>query len=182
MFMQNNLVPEVPVAACNKSSDRDTVALHTGRILQSCAVVENGMFKMINSRKDVPEFNLIQRTKRPAFRNVMGDVRKVVEASIEAKASVFKNPKRLLHTLIEFDKIASFRSDLAHAEFITSGEIDGIKIVLLSNEGIEGTTFQECRVQLVQIADIISMDHSAHRLAHTLRQILANQINHGTKP
>lgn len=172
----------MPVTSCKKSYDRDTVALHTGRILQSCAVVENGMFKMISNRKDVPEFNLIQRTKRPAFRNVMGDVRKIVEASIEAKGSVFKNPKRLLLALIEFDKIASFRSDLAHAEFITSGEIDGIKIAILSNEGIDGATFQERKVQLVQITDIIAMDHSAHKLANTLRQILANQINHEPKP
>jgi hypothetical protein len=178
MLMQNNLVWAAPVAICNKSSDRDTVALHTGRILQSCAVVENSIFKMISSRKDVPEFNTIQRTKRPAFRNVMSDVRKVVEASIAARSSVFKNPKRLLLALIEFDKIASFRSDLAHAEFITSGEIDEIKIAILSNESIEGATFQDRKVQLVQITDVIAMDHSAHRLANTLRQILANQISH----
>ena len=116
MFMQNNLAPATAVASCNKSHDRDTVALHTGRILQSCAIVENGIFRMISARNDVPEFNLIQRTKRPAFRNVMGDVRTIIEASTEAECAVFKNPKRLLLALIEFDKIASFRSDLAHAE------------------------------------------------------------------
>lgn len=182
MFLQNNLVPVATVASCNTLPDRDTVALHTGRILQSCAVVENSIFKMISGRKDVPEFSLIQRTKRPAFRNVMGDVRKIVEASIEAKCSVFKNPKRLLVALIEFDKIASFRSDLAHAEFVTSGEIDGTKIVIMSNEGIDGATFQERKVQILPIADIVAMDHSAHRLANTLRQILANQINHTSKP
>lgn len=176
--MQNNLVSAPPVTVCSKSSDRDVVALHTGRILQSCAIVENGISKMISRRQEVPEFNVIQRTKRPAFRNVMGDVRKVVESSIESRTSVFKNPKRLLLALIEFDRIASFRSDMAHAEFITSAEIDGIKIAILSNEGIDGATFQERKVQLVQITDIIAMDRKAHRLANTLRQILANQTNH----
>ena len=64
---------------------------------------------------------------------------------------------------------------------MTSGEIDGIKIVILSNEGIDGTIFQERNVQIVLLADIIAMDRSAHRLANTLRQILANQITHTPK-
>ena len=181
MLMQNNLPSAAPFTVCSKSSDRDVVAFHTGRIVQSCAIVENGIFKMISRRQEVPEFNVIQRTKRPAFRNVMGDVRKVVEASIESRTSVFKNPKRLLLALIEFDRIASFRSDLAHAEFITSTEIDGIKIAILSNEGIDGATFQDRKVQLVQITDVIAMDRKAHRLANTLRQMLANQTNHISK-
>jgi hypothetical protein len=181
MLMQNNLVSAAPPAICDKLSDRDTVAFHTGRILQSCAVVENGIFKMISFRDDVIEFNSIHRTKRLAFRNVMSEVRNAVTSSLEEKRTVFKNPKRLLVALTEFDKIAAFRSDLAHAEYVSSGEIDGIRVAILSNEGVEGATFQSRKVQIVSINDIIAIDKSAHRLANTLRQILHNQIKHKPK-
>jgi hypothetical protein len=176
-----NLATIAPVEISNKSPDRDTVAFHTGRILQSCAVVENGIFKMISVRNDVTAFNSIQRTKRPAFRNVMGDVKNAIEGSIKDKRPVFKNPLRLLVALTEFDKIAAFRSDLAHAEFITSGEIDGTRVIVLSNEGIEGTNFNGRKVQIVSVDDIIAIDKAAHRLANTLRQILDNQIKHKPK-
>ena len=181
MSVESNLATIEHFTICNKSPDRDTVAFHTGRILQSCAVVENGIFKMISVRNDVTEFNSIHRTKRPAFRNVMGDVRNAIESSIKDKRAVFKNPMRLLVALTEFDRIAAFRSDLAHAEFISSGEIDGTKIVILSNEGIEGTVFQGRKVQIVVIDDIIAIDKTAHRLSNTLRQILENQVKHKPK-
>lgn len=181
MLTDASLAVIAPVAIFNKSPDRDTVAFHTGRILQSCAVVENSIFKMISVRNDVTAFNSIQRTKRPAFRNVMGNVKNAIESSIKDKRPIFKNPVRLLVALTEFDKIAAFRSDLAHSEFITSGEIDGTRVIVLSNEGIEGTNFNGRKVQIVSIDDIIAIDKTAHRLANTLRQILDNQVKHKPK-
>jgi hypothetical protein len=156
--------------------DRDRVAMHTGRIMQSCAVVENSLFKMIAARNDIAKFAEIKRTTRPALRNIINEVKLALQADNNKEKPAFKNPKRLNIVLEEFDKVAAARSDLAHAEFLTVGEIDQEKVAVLSNEGTGGSAYKGRKVQIVSFSDLKSLDQLAHRTAHTLQQLLTNQL------
>jgi hypothetical protein len=161
----------------NNNGDRDIVALHTGRILQSCSLVENALFRMATARTDVEAFAGIERTKAPALRNVIAKIVAVLEAEMAAKKTNFKNPKSLRDKLKEFDTAASRRSDLAHSEYLGVCEIDGQKVAILANEGIEGAFWEGRRIQLCKFTDLTDMDRVTHSLANSLRQVIQNQIN-----
>lgn len=169
----------VPISTNNGSgnSDRDAVALHTGRILQSCSLVENALFRMAAIRTDVEGLANLERTKAPALRNVVAKIIGILDHEIAAKRTAFKNPKSLRDKLIEFDKAASRRSELAHAEFIGICEIDQTKVAILSNEGIEGARWDGRRVQLWSFKELAETDKLTHQLANSLRQVIQNQID-----
>jgi hypothetical protein len=170
----SNVVALATNTACN--SDRDIIALHTGRILQSCSLIENLLFRMAAARGDVEGFTSIERTKGPALRNVISKIVAVLDTEISAKTSSFKNPKSLKDKLLEFDKAAARRSDLAHSEFIGTCEIGGCKVAILANEGIEGSQWEGRRVQLWKFSELADVDKVTHNLANSLRQVIQNQI------
>ena len=176
MSEPQNLVA-LPSSNGTSNSERDTIALHTGRILQSCSLVENALFRMAASRTDIKGFADLERTKVPALRNVISKIVSILDAEIAGKGTGFKNPKSLKDKLVEFDKAASRRSELAHSEFIGVCEIDGIKVAMLSNEGIEGSRCESRRIQLWTFKELAEIDKLTHQLANSLRQVIQNQID-----
>ena len=161
----------------NGNEDRNAVALHVGRIMQSCSLVENALFRMAAARTDVDGFAGIERPKTPALRNLITKVITALNAEIAAKTPKFKNPKSLRDKLVEFDGVASQRSELAHSEFLATCEIDGKKVAMLSNEGAEGTRWNGRKIQLLSFEDLAIVDRRTHQLANSLKSVIQNQLN-----
>jgi hypothetical protein len=157
--------------------DRDAVALHVGRIMQSCSLVENALFRMAAARTDVEGFSGIERPKTPALRNLITKVISALNSEIAAKTPKFKNPKSLKDKLVEFDGIASQRSELAHSEFLGVCEIEGIKVAMLSNEGTEGARWNGRKIQLWPFEELATVDKRTHQLANSLRSVIQNQVD-----
>ncbi len=175
MTAQLNIIQLNPNTA---NPDRDTVALHSGRILQSCAIVENALFRMIAVRSDVDGFSKLERTNGPALRNIIAKVIFQLEKDIETSNKSFKHPRAFKKYLQQFDEVAARRSDLAHSEFLGGCEINGARVAIVSNEGIQGASWEGRRVQLWKYDELSAIDKQSHQLANTLRQVIQNQINH----